>query len=231
MTIDAVLFDLDNTLYAQRQWLDGAWHAVAERAEAWRVDPRALERALRAVAELGTDPGAIVDAALRLVGREDVPVRPLVETFQRFAPARLEPYPGVRAALASLANEIPLGLVSDGFPAGQQAKLEALDLASCFRVVVFSDELGRVHRKPDPLPFEVALRDLGVDADRAVYIGDRPTKDVAGAAAAGLAAVRVRTGEWRNEPDDPRAWASVPTLADAAALVGAARRSRVPLAG
>jgi len=108
---------------------------------------------------------------------------------------------------------------SDGHPTIQRAKLAALDLGSVFTSVVLSDEHGRAHRKPDPLPFRVALTQLGVEPADAVYIGDRPDKDVAGAVGAGLRAVRVRTGEWSGEPDDPRAWASVATVLDAVELV------------
>jgi hypothetical protein len=31
--------------------------------------------------------------------------------------------------------------------------------------------------------------------------------------------VRVRTGEWRDEPDDPRAWATVDTVIHAVELI------------
>ena len=189
--------------------------------------PAALDRALRDIAALGSDRGGVIDTALHLVGRDDVPVPPLLEAFRECTPAHLEPYPGVRQLLGRLAAQVPLGLVSDGDPAGQQAKLDALDLAPYFTTVVLSDTLGREHRKPDPLPFAIALRDLGVKPTRAIYIGDRPSKDVAGAAAAGLAAVRVRTGEWHHEPDDPRAVASVATLEDAGRLVSRSLRSRV----
>ena len=229
--IDAVLFDLDDTLYPQRQWLDGAWRAVAERAAAWDVEPGTLDRALHSVAELGSDRGRIIDTALRLVGRPDVPVGSLVKTFRHYAPLHLEPYPGVTDMLDGLGRAVPLGLVSDGYPAGQRAKLAALGLTSYFSTVVLSDELGRGHRKPDPLPFEVALRRLGIDPAHAVYIGDRPAKDVVGATRAGLAAIRVRTGEWRGEPDDPRARASVATLTDAVALVRSELTPRLPVAG
>jgi len=229
--LDAVLFDLDDTLYEQCRWLDGAWRAVAERAASWEVDPAVLDRALHRVAALGSDRGGVIDTALHLVGRDDVPVPPLLEAFRHFTPAHLEPFPGVRQLLEGLAARVPLGLVSDGEPAGQQAKLDALDLASCFTTVVLSDTLGREHRKPDPLPFRVAVCNLDVTPTRAIYIGDRPSKDVAGAVAAGLAAVRVRTGEWRQEPDDPRAVASVPTLEDAVQLVSRSLRSHVSVAG
>ena len=214
--IAAVLFDLDDTLYDQRQWLDGAWKAVAGRAAEWGVaDPVALEAALRAAAADGTDRGGIIDNALVAVQARGVPVAPLVAAFRAHEPTRLDPYPGVAAALLSLARRVPLGLISDGDPIVQRGKLTALDLGAYFTTVVFSDEYGRAHRKPDRLPFQVALGALGVDPGDAVYVGDRPAKDVAGPAAVGMPAIRVRTGEWRDEPDDARAWACVDTVLDA----------------
>jgi putative hydrolase of the HAD superfamily len=214
--IAAVLFDLDDTLYDQRQWLDGAWKAVAVRAGEWgAADPAALEAALRAAADDGTDRGGIIDNALVAVQARGVPVAPLVATFRAHQPARLDPYPGVAAALRTLADRVPLGLISDGDPVVQRAKLGALDLEPYFTTVVFSDEYGRAHRKPDRLPFQVALGALGVDPGDAVYVGDRPAKDIAGPAAVGMPAIRVRTGEWRDQPDDARAWASVDTVLDA----------------
>lgn len=53
---------------------------------------------------------------------------------------------------------------------------------------------------------------LGVDAHAALYVGDRPDKDVAAAAAAGMRAVRVRTGEYARRPDDPQPWATAPDV-------------------
>jgi putative hydrolase of the HAD superfamily len=109
-------------------------------------------------------------------------------------------------ALMSLRTRVAIALVTDGDPMVQRGKLAALDMNDVFDVVVLSDELGRTHRKPDSLPFQVALDRLRVPADCAVYIGDRPDKDTAGAAVAGLRAVRVHTGEYRERPDRPRAW-------------------------
>jgi len=217
--IRAALFDLDDTLYEQREWLDGAWQAVATRAEAWDVDPDRLLAALHHAAADGSDRGGIIDAALADVGAPANLIAPLLGEFRGYAPTRLTPYRGVPAALERLAGRVPLGLVSDGDPDVQLAKLAALGLAALFTTVVLSDEYGRAHRKPDPLPFERALADLGLDAADAVFVGDRPGKDVAGPAAIGLPAIRVRTGEWHDAPDDPRAWRSVATVVDAVALI------------
>ena len=46
-------------------------------------------------------------------------------------------------------------------------------------------------RKPDPAIFHLALDALGVDAARAVHVGDTPAADVAGARAAGVTPVLV----------------------------------------
>jgi len=39
-----------------------------------------------------------------------------------------------------------------------------------------------------------------------VFVGDRPDKDIAGAAGVGMLTVRVRTGEYEAAPDEPPAW-------------------------
>ena len=150
-------------------------------------------------------------------GAPDVPIAPLLEAFRSHAPEHLEPYPGVREGLAKLARRVPLGIVTDGDPLVQHAKLRALGFDAM--VVVFSDELGREHRKPDPAPFERALATLGATARETVFVGDRPEKDVAGAIAVGMRAVRVRTGEYAARPDDPTPWASVASTANAIALL------------
>jgi putative hydrolase of the HAD superfamily len=218
--IEAVLFDLDDTLYEQAQWLNGAWRAVARMA-APVIEEHALFAALRRIAAEGSDRGRIIDRALAALGRGDLAVAPFVEAFRRFRPDVLAPYPGVDACLTALGDAVPLGLVTDGDPALQASKLAALGLAHHFRVVVYSDELGgRGTRKPAPAPFLAALEQLGVDPGGAVYVGDRPDKDVAGALAAGMRAVRVLTGEYRDEPNEPEPWLVVAGIAELAAILG-----------
>jgi putative hydrolase of the HAD superfamily len=196
-----VLFDLDDTLYPQAAWLEGAWAAVAARGAELDVPEADLLVALQAVAALGTDRGRIIDRALERCGFADVAVAPLVEAFRAHAPAALDCYPRVVDELRALSALVPVGIVTDGDPVIQRAKVRALALD--VDVVVYSDENGREHRKPDPLPFLDALDALALDASGTVVVGDRPDKDVAGAIAAGMRAVRVRTGEYASRPDEP----------------------------
>src|SRR5262249_2868053 len=150
-------------------------------------------------------------------GFAHVSVTPLVDAFRAHAPAVLECYPGVVDELRALAAIVPVGIVTDGDPVIQRAKVRALALD--MDVVVCSDDNGREHRKPDPLPSLTALDALALDARGTVFVGDRPDKDVAGAIAAGMRAVRVRTGEYASRPDQPAPWRSVASAVDAIRLL------------
>jgi HAD superfamily hydrolase (TIGR01509 family) len=216
----AVLFDLDDTLFPQVAWLDGAWVAVADEAARWGIDRVALLDALRATAAQGSAAGRIIDRALEAVGGAPAaPVDRLVSAFRAHRPATLDPYPGVREALAALRAVSLLGVVTDGEVAIQAAKLVALGLDAAFDVVVVSDSLGRVFRKPHRAPFLLALERLDAAARDAVFVGDCPAKDMAGACGVGMRTIRVRTGEYAALADDPPSWRAVGTVAEAAAAI------------
>jgi HAD superfamily hydrolase (TIGR01458 family) len=78
--------------------------------------------------------------------------------------------------------------------------------------------------KPSPAFFELALSDLGVAASAAAMVGDDVEADVGGALEAGIRAVLVRTGKYREE--DVRASgiepnATVDSIADVPGLLSA----------
>jgi FMN phosphatase YigB (HAD superfamily) len=218
-----IVVDLDDTLYPQAAYLAGAAAAVGTAASALGLDGDAVHTALTAELAAGSDAGGTIDRALLRAG---VPaaalpelVPPLVTAFTRHAPARLDPYPGVEAALTALAAAVPLACLTDGNPDIQAAKLAATGLAPLLPVVVVTDSLGgRALRKPHPAGLLAVAERLGVPADRLLVIGDRPGKDVAVAAAVGARAVRIRQGEYAAAPDEPPAWAVVDTFPEAAAL-------------
>lgn len=95
--------------------------------------------------------------------------------------------PGAADTLATLRGKgIILGVVSnsDGRIADH---LEAAGLVGFLQVIVDSGMVGV--EKPDPRIFRMALREAGVEASRAVYVGDYYSVDVLGARRAGLEAL------------------------------------------
>jgi HAD superfamily hydrolase (TIGR01458 family) len=71
--------------------------------------------------------------------------------------------------------------------------------------------------KPTRAYFDAALADLGASADEAVMVGDDIEADIGGAKAAGLRAVLVRTGKFREDAlaaADPQPDAVIDSIAD-----------------
>lgn len=195
MSLEAVIFDLDDTLFSERHYVLSGFRAVAS----WLGDRHRLEEG-RAFAELRDlfeqdVRGDTFD--LWLADRdlsEAVAVQDMVFVYRRHVPS-ISPAPGVPELLARLGERTRLGLVSDGYASVQRAKFKALGLEPHFDAVVFSDELGREHWKPSPRPFEVVTELLGVAPANCVYVADNPTKDFIGARSIGMATVRLRRPE------------------------------------
>ena len=83
-----------------------------------------------------------------------------------------------------------LGLISNTTSSTEvPALLEEMGIADQIETVVLTTNHGR--RKPHPSVFFAAAQKLGITPDRAVYVGDRPSRDVVGAREAGIAKVII----------------------------------------
>lgn len=200
--VEAVLFDLDDTLYPQRSFLLQAWSAVADESTLRGSDRARLFDALVATSDRGSASGRVVDDALALAGFDHLDPAHLVASFCRYRPTRLVPDADVVAVLDAVRATHRLAVVTDGIPAQQRAKLTALGLRDHFDAVVCSDDAGRAFRKPHRRPFLTAARALQVDPCAAVMVGDSPHKDIAGARSVGMTSVRLRRGEYRHLDDE-----------------------------
>jgi len=93
--------------------------------------------------------------------------------------------------LRKLHGKYKLGLVSNfGIPECGWKLLEKFNLKRFFDVVVISGEINR--RKPSPEIFERALKLLGVEASRAVFVGDTPNLDVKGPKIVGMQTILIK---------------------------------------
>lgn len=96
-----------------------------------------------------------------------------------------------------------LGLVTNGEPYIQWAKIDFLGLKDYFDTVFVGGEHPR--QKPHPEAFIEPASELGAEAWECIYVGDSPKNDIAGAIAAKMPTVWVATcGPWRY-PEYPRA--------------------------
>lgn len=185
----AVWFDLDGTLVE----LDRSYGLLLEEtfeARLGRVSndlvERYSERFFEALADCEPDPYLRgMEAAVAGLDDAPAPARLVAELVERELAATTL-VDGADAALDALADH-PLGVLTNGVPDLQRAKLERVGVADAFDAVVASNDVGAV--KPDPEIFAAARE--RIDADRHVMIGDDREGDVAGAREAGFEAIHV----------------------------------------
>ncbi|MDX9979322.1 MAG: HAD family hydrolase [Lentisphaeria bacterium] len=200
--IAALAFDLDNTLYDHAQFVRGAHADVAAvAAEAAGLDPeRFLARIHGDWRRLTSRANTIFADALRDFGAFSPELEARLVAAYRAHQPRLEPFPGVAAALErARAAGLRLGLLTDGQVAVQNRKIEALGLVGRFDALVVTGELGPGFAKPHPAGFELLARRLGTFPACMVYIGDNPLVDFAPARRLGMRTLRVRTAEYLRE--------------------------------
>lgn len=193
--VKAILFDLDDTLYLERDYVLSGFQAVAYWAETNLDIPAEPGFAqLKLLFEAGVRGRTFNEWLLYFGQRDDALVGQLIDIYRQHQPT-ITPLVETQPVLAKLRPAYRLGLVSDGYLEVQRRKLAALQLAPLFDVVVFSDELGRDCWKPSVKPFQAALDALEVTGDEAIYIGDNPLKDFLGAKMLGMRTVQVEQAQ------------------------------------
>jgi putative hydrolase of the HAD superfamily len=81
--------------------------------------------------------------------------------------------------------------------------LERDGILELIDVRIYTSDLR--HMKPHPEAFRAVLAELGVSADRSVFIGDRPVDDISGAKGVGMRAVLVENSDVPGHPAVPDA--------------------------
>ena len=100
---------------------------------------------------------------------------------------KLECYNGVFDCLNELKKNYTMAAVSDGQALWAKPELQAMGLEKFFSAVIISGELG--YRKPDQRIFNLALAQLSLQPDEAVFVGNDMYRDIYGAHAVGLKTV------------------------------------------
>lgn len=187
-----VLFDLDGTLIDSLELLVSAMtHAFDS-----RQGPRPTVEEW--VATIGRP--LLWQFGQYATGDDDL--QHLVQTYRAFQLEHHDrltrAYDGIPALVAALdSTGHVLGVVTSKFEQLAKRSLAHVGLAPHFDVVVGADHTTK--HKPDPDPLWFALRELGHEPSRAVYIGDSPF-DVMAANAAGVTSIGVTWGASAHEP-------------------------------
>ncbi len=171
--LSAVIFDLDDTLYPEKDYVRSGYH---EAAKLLLQIPDAEERLWRAF-EAGENAfdKVLMDAGIFSPELKDR----CLQAYRSNPSPDIHLYSGVREMLQSLRNQgLKTGIITDGRSEGQRAKLNVLGLPNLVDHIIITDELGGPEfRKPCPKAFELMQEKLAVPFEQMAYVGDNPAKD------------------------------------------------------
>lgn len=181
-----MIFDLWNTIaeWPEQVWAETQPEVAAqlglsheEFAARWYGDVSALR-----------ETGPIADV-LALFEASPEAVEQIVALRRKVTRQGLVPVPGAVETIAALRKRgLKIGLITV-CSEDVVALWPETDFQGLFDVEVFSAKVGL--RKPDPRIYRLALDQLGVEPDEAVFVGDGANDELAGARRVGMQAVCV----------------------------------------
>ncbi|HDG96904.1 MAG TPA: HAD family hydrolase [Desulfobacterales bacterium] len=195
----AVLFDLDDTLYPEIEFVKSGFRAAARYLSSRYHfgEDSLVKQMLNILRRDGR--GKIFDTLLHQLGLyTEEKVRLLVYLYRSHRPT-IHLYEDVLPTLECLRRYgTRLGIITDGMASVQRNKIAALGLNNLFDVIVCTDELGKDCWKPSTIPYKIALELLEARPSEAVYVGDDPSKDFLAPNSIGMLTVQVNRQTYQN---------------------------------
>ena len=203
LVIRAVLFDLDGTLFDR----DTSVRTLIARqydhfADALRHVPKQtfITRFMDLDARGYVRKDVVYQHLIAEYHVQDCVLEDLYDHFYATYHDCCRPFPGLHELLTQLrARDLKLGIITNGGHNFQMRTIEALGIGCFFGAILTSDQ--EQLKKPDARLFHRAVQRLDIPASEAVFVGDHPIVDIAGARAAGLKAIWRRDLHWEPAPD------------------------------
>lgn len=176
--IKAVVFDLDDTLYPEIDYVKSGFKHIADFLAVKLND--SVENIYSKLVELFEQNNEKVFNRLFTIydvkyKAEDITT--IVNEYRNHEPD-IAFYGDVLPFLKKLKEKnIKTGIITDGYKESQRKKLNKLNAFELFDEIISTDELGREYWKPHPKSFEIIKARLNLKYSEILYIGDNPEKD------------------------------------------------------
>ena len=177
--IRGVIFDLDDTLYSEKDYVRSGFRAVAS-------DLGKDEKFVDELWSYFEEGKPAIDCVLKKwnrMGMKDM----LLKVYRSHIP-EITLYDGVIETIQSLRDAgIKVGIITDGRPEGQRNKIQALGLEPMVDDIIITDELGGPQfRKPCDIAFHIMRTRWCLSSEEIIYVGDNATKDYLSSCKAGI---------------------------------------------
>jgi len=173
--INAVILDLDDTLYPETQYVQSGFREVADflknsynKTDSLQILQMLFEQNRQGVFDRLCEKSHLDKCVAKQMHTVYIGHTPKIKLFSD----------SLMFLQWLRKNNYQTGLITDGRPQQQNAKIDALGVRHFFKQIIITDELGEIcFRKPCPLAFEIMSSKLNIPYNKLVYIGDNAIKD------------------------------------------------------
>lgn len=199
--IKTIIFDLDDTLYRELDFVYGAFREVCKYLSyKYNKDVEQLyQDTIYILDEFGR--GKVFDMICNKNGiKEDIDF--LVKLYREAMPP-LKLYEDAEHILREFKGEgsklllneeqtsYNIGIITDGKSSVQWNKIKALDLENRVDKIMVTDDYGLDFWKPNEFSYREMLKYFNSMPEECIYVGDNPNKDFIGARKVGMHTVRI----------------------------------------
>jgi putative hydrolase of the HAD superfamily len=208
--IEAVIFDIDNTLMdfmkMKRAAVDAAVDYMIDAG--LDIDKQTMvDKIFKVYWEEGIEDQNIFDKVLlREFGQIDYKILAAgIIGYRKAKEAHMMLYPHVRMTLSELLRMgIRLGVVSDAPRLPVWLRIVSLNLHHYFEKVITFDDTGE--RKPSPKPFLKIIDDMKIKPQNAIMVGDWAERDIVGAKNIGMITAWAKYGNQFDTKNSGADW-------------------------
>ncbi|MCC7570842.1 HAD-IA family hydrolase [Candidatus Micrarchaeota archaeon] len=199
--IKAILFDLDNTLidfFKIKEYCIRAAATAMVNAGLDLPEKKVVDEITDLYWKHGWEDQRVFQKYLKSKHVDSFLLYPVLSAgivaYRKTKSSYIVPYPRVKKTLIVLKERgLKLGIVSDAPRIQAWIRLTELGLVDFFDFVVAKEDTGRL--KPHASPFKKALKKLGLLAEKVMFVGDNPDRDILGAKKIGMKTCLARYGQ------------------------------------
>jgi putative hydrolase of the HAD superfamily len=198
--IKAIVFDLDDTLYSELDYVKSGLCYVAQvLSKQFKVEKQLIKKSLFESLEISRS--EIFNRTLYELNIFSIKnLHCCIQLYRRHIP-KLNLYSDAEKCINYLSKQYPLYIVTDGHKYVQESKLRVLGLYSSSEIkkCYITHRHGKQHSKPSPYCFNLISKNEGIKPENIVYIADNPKKDFIGIKPLGFRTIRLNRGQYKND--------------------------------
>ncbi len=186
-SIKGVIFDLDDTLYCEKDYVKSGFKAVESFLK--------IDGASDMLWKFFLEKKSAIDELLKVYDME-YRKKECLDIYRNHIP-EIKLSEGALDLIKKLKdNNIKVGIITDGRVQGQKNKIEALGLNDIIDDIIITDELGgEQFRKPCDIAFRIMQRRWKLPFENLIYIGDNVRKDFQAPMQLGMQSILIKNQE------------------------------------